>query len=198
MFCHAPTVRRQTAAAGESCWMLQSLVASRFDNAFVLDVIQGTVRDILSGRHHFFLIFMWLCHGPREGLGLLWAIRQGLQAFKVQLSLLCLCLLGPLNNFTSLFTLNFLAFSFFSSKVVPFETQPCLVSLRFTLPYLLIAIGIMLACLTCWVRMVFITCSKKKKKWNLNQATHEVGLVSVSCWASETSHEPTAPILHFL
>lgn len=107
MFCHAPTVRRQTAGAGERCWFLQSLVTSRFDNAFVLDVIQGTVRDILSGRHHFSLIFMWPCHGPREDLGLLWAIGQGLQAFKVQLSLLCLRLLGPLNNFTSLFSLLF-------------------------------------------------------------------------------------------
>lgn len=107
MFCHAPTMRRQTAGAGESCWMLQSLVASRFDNAFVLDVIQGTVRDILSGRHHFSLIFMWPCHGPREGLGLLWA-------FKVQLSLLCLRLLGPLNNFTSRFSLVFSHLQFFS------------------------------------------------------------------------------------
>lgn len=190
--CPAPAARRQTVGAGESCWMQPSPLPHDWTmTCCCLDGATKRSQKYPVRKAAAPLLFSFECGrvtseswpavGDTGGVG---GVGGGSLAFKVEPSPFSLHLLGPLNNFTSRFLPHVFSHSLAppapSSVILSVSLHPALFTRRRRCDRARPSY-------VPGIRMVFITrCKTKKKKkrnWNLNQATHEVHSVSVSCRA---------------
>lgn len=161
----SPTMRRQTAGAWESCWMLQSWLPHNLTMSFV-----GCDTKLSQSYPFLFLCFPFLrgwsgpCHSPERFLAhcgrMTWVTgfySSSITAFSPPLR--------SLNHFLLSHSPSYFLTFFLWFHLSATERWPCRACLHSSSHSSFITASTVPACLTWWRRMVSITCNKRDGAW---------------------------------